>query len=1540
MPDIKKTGKRIFAVTVAVATMAWAVGLATLATPFASAATIASGSLIKGSLSAVYYYGADGKRYVFPNEKTYKTWYADFSTVQTISDTELASIMIGGNATYRPGVKMIKITSDPRTYAVSKGGVLRWIKSEAIAIALYGTSWNQMIEDVSDAFFTNYTIGADINVASDYSASMELAAATSINVDKGIGSTPATGNVTVSLSPSSPASMSIPGTAFYAPLLTLNIVNNSASEARLTGLSIRKTGIIADSSVAGVLVTDAAGILHGSLVTFGQGVASPGFANDPIKVAANSSTTVTVNTNIGNVASGTLGASILAATDVMMTDSTGATMTVGGVFPISGNQMTVVNGAGSIGAVTVAAQPLIGGTSNNNAVEIDQGVQNLDIAKFSIQETTGVEGTELMNLELQNGGSASSGDFNNIRLVDQDGAVVATVDGVINNIAKFSILSLTGGKAGPHGGYLIPAGQTRYFTVRMDTSANTNAAGRAVNFTVQNSFRVRALGVQTGVGVTPTLTVGVSTVGDNTNWVVFRTGSLTIARSTDSNSGKIAKGATNVALASFDLRAYGEPIEIQEATWAVNASPATGIATGRRTLNGTIKINNGSGSTVYSETASNPSVYGGTCTIANNTTTGNCAGSGAATSKILSSYSVIQPGTTGKLVFVADIDQNATSLDTYQVRLVSVRFRQVYSNITATSAVFNVDGNQLQVEDSSLTVSRSPSYNPVNLVRGGSLQKIGSFSLQAGSAEGVRITTMLIRIGAKNGAINAVGDFAVDPTSNITNVSNVTLMEGNNQLAPASNITTTAGGTFSTGLVVDANSSKTIDVYGVVSSSFSATNVGVSLTPTSVTGLQSQTALVAAQATQTIGQSITVTSGGNLAVTDVGNDGVINVAKLLHAGETDIPMFKFKLRETTNAETLSVGKLYLGVKNARNTFMDFKLFNEATGLQLDGTATANIIVGVNGEIRFGGLNLTVPKGGELTLVVKGSVVGAATMPTDIAVGQKDVTMGVTFVEFTGDTSGITNRISGGMLLGQSATNAAAVAGTFTPAGDFLVVNDLNSFEVGDLVNFDGNNDGAFTAATFAAQGGTIPETSPMYVNTVGTLSLNFASYYRATAANNAADSRFTLVAGGEGLVVDASPAIAIGDTVRIDANADGDFADTFGTGGAFSEATVYTIGAVALGGSPDTFDILAMNMGVIGGNGARIYVTSKNMDFTGALATTDNGTPVAQATIGGRLSAYAFGSQNHEVQEVEPVITGLDVGSGAQVSDNPIGTFVVRADGSRSLTVNKLRFEITGSYNTTSNLGAFAPRNFRLDRADPTTGARLANQMINGTTLSNGSAAGSVKLAYSPSAGVLGGAMQACGGAAPGVGATTLQFDLDAGVCAAGVLTVTNLAVNDRISFGADTNGGIGYRVTSISSCSGAGTCTLTITPGLQVGVALGSAFTKVTATPAIALTSILESGAVVEFDLALAGLNEEISAGASKGYVFLADTTRIKDNSQNGSTASTQARLLGSKASPAGTPVTDGLEWTYIRTADNGAMGALTISDSYIVSGKAITYQ
>ena len=136
-----------------------------LAVPFTAGAAAQAGDLIKmDGLSSVYYLGDDGKRYVFPNESTYFSWYADFSSVVTIPQSELEGYPLGKNVTVRSGTKLIKITTNPNVYAVGPAGVLYLVPDEATAEALYGADWAGRVVDIADSFFTNYdTSGADLS---------------------------------------------------------------------------------------------------------------------------------------------------------------------------------------------------------------------------------------------------------------------------------------------------------------------------------------------------------------------------------------------------------------------------------------------------------------------------------------------------------------------------------------------------------------------------------------------------------------------------------------------------------------------------------------------------------------------------------------------------------------------------------------------------------------------------------------------------------------------------------------------------------------------------------------------------------------------------------------------------------------------------------------------------------------------------------------------------------------------------------------------------------------------------------------------------------------------------------------------------------------------------------------------------------------------------------------------------------------------------------------------------------------------------------
>lgn len=72
----------------------------------------------------------------------------------------------------------MKFPSVPFVYVVAKGGILRPIANEALAATLYGPNWNKNVEDISEAFYSNYSFGDELADATSYNPST---AQTSVN---------------------------------------------------------------------------------------------------------------------------------------------------------------------------------------------------------------------------------------------------------------------------------------------------------------------------------------------------------------------------------------------------------------------------------------------------------------------------------------------------------------------------------------------------------------------------------------------------------------------------------------------------------------------------------------------------------------------------------------------------------------------------------------------------------------------------------------------------------------------------------------------------------------------------------------------------------------------------------------------------------------------------------------------------------------------------------------------------------------------------------------------------------------------------------------------------------------------------------------------------------------------------------------------------------------------------------------------------------------------------------------------------------------
>jgi hypothetical protein len=134
----------------------------------------------------VYYVGNDGKRHVFPNANIYKTWYDSFRYVRVYPMETLSQIPLGDNVRYKPGVKMIKFTSNNRVYAVEAGGKLRWILNEKVAWYMYGTGWQKQIVNIPDSLFPSYEFANDITHSNQYDFVAEANASQNISMELGL----------------------------------------------------------------------------------------------------------------------------------------------------------------------------------------------------------------------------------------------------------------------------------------------------------------------------------------------------------------------------------------------------------------------------------------------------------------------------------------------------------------------------------------------------------------------------------------------------------------------------------------------------------------------------------------------------------------------------------------------------------------------------------------------------------------------------------------------------------------------------------------------------------------------------------------------------------------------------------------------------------------------------------------------------------------------------------------------------------------------------------------------------------------------------------------------------------------------------------------------------------------------------------------------------------------------------------------------------------------------------------------------------------
>lgn len=884
--------RKIFVVSVMMITV---LSLSMVTAPNVKAAAKA-GDLIKmNGLSSVYYLGADGKRYVFPNTSTYMSWYKDFSGVVTVSQSELESYPLGANVTVRPGTKLVKITTNPTVYAVEPGGNLRSIVSEANAIALYGADWAKRVIDVPDAFFTNYKTGtaltagqyptgqlvktsssADIyyfdgsnyrkfgseaafsangfdfaNVVTTSSAvtagGSAVAGAESALVDltSGAGGTAGAGTgLTVSLAGTTPASGTIIDGTAATTLAAFNLTAANDGSVKVTTIKVKKTGITADTTLSSVYLYDGATRLTDS-ASISSGYATFTNASGIVTVPAGTTKTITVKSNIADSTAGqTVGVAINAAADVV---TNGAS--VSGSFPVSGNTMSIASA--SLGTLAISTA-----TPSSDATP---EVQN-DYILWQNTATVGTTALNLKSIRFRQIGSATATDLKNFKLfVDgvQVGSTVSAVDA--NGYVNFDL------SASPK---KLDLG-SRTLKVTADIA---DGSTRTARLSLRTTADIEASDTEYGANVLATGTFPSSATAQT-----IASGSMTVTLTTDSPSGNIIDGASAVTLAKYTLTAYGEPVKIE----TINANATTSDAAIHSLRNGQILING----VVYA-TASLTTLAAGTEYTVNYT---------------------VNPGTPVTLELRADAFDNdgtddVSSGDTITANLVA---GSANGQGTKSLATVNVPSsakaaNQVSIATGSISLAKTGTYGNQSAVLPQTAYKLGSFVLSGNSTEDVNLTSIGV-------SFTASGTFAN------TNLTDVYVKYGNTTGAVKSTIGSGTS-TWSLSNTLAKNANLTIEVYANISSTPTSTNAIRTDMQVYGTTASSNTSV---ETSLTTGQTVTAATGAMTTALDasasaskqvVGNS-TVDAAAFKFTASNDSYTITEVVATTTDATTITSASL-------------------------------------------------------------------------------------------------------------------------------------------------------------------------------------------------------------------------------------------------------------------------------------------------------------------------------------------------------------------------------------------------------------------------------------------------------------------------------------------------------------------------------------------------------------------------------------------------------------------------------------------------------
>lgn len=682
----------------------------------------------------------------------------------------------------------------------------------------------------------------------------------------GAPTTPQTGPVSVSLSATTPASQTIVAGQATADLAHFTL----SGSGTVNSMTLRRGGISDQNTLTNVYLFD------GNVrLTDGYSFNTNGeVVMNNLNLMVNGSRTISVRADVSSsvtVVGQTINVSLVGV-------AAGASVST---VSLSGNLMSIASGQ-TLSSVSFSANTVVGNPT------INAGSSMYTFWSAPLQVST--RSVLLRSAAFRMIGSAPSDALSNIKLF---------VNGV--DTGKVGTVSMIQGSS-----YVVFDFGTTPMTLptgshTVDVRANVDkGSNRTVQLSLQQGADFMVLDPQVGVNVA----LG-GTLPNSAATITINTGTLSVVRENAFNAmTNITGGASNVAIAKYTIRAFGEDVKINTLQVLPVLGAMTPAAAG---LDDVALYFNGSqiGSTL-------------------DWTSGNLTYN-------LGSQMIVPAGQDSTLEIRANIRTTGGvnyTAGTVGANLVLGTNNAQGQNSFATISTPAVTGSTLTVQTGLLGVAANPGYSAQSISPNTSEAKIGSFVFQnQSSSESVRVTSLQV----------ALGFTGAQTLANLQSLkTSETSGSGGNPIQPQ------ATNTISVDFTLAPGATKTVDILGNIGSTATGTIVAT-VTTTSI-GVSSN---VSATSGAIAGQTITVSQGtvGTPTFTASASSSAQYVAAA--GGAVDGAMARYNLTSTGGSATISELKFTANVAG------------RISSVKVNGVSAP--VIGTVAYLT--GLNLAVPQGG-------------------------------------------------------------------------------------------------------------------------------------------------------------------------------------------------------------------------------------------------------------------------------------------------------------------------------------------------------------------------------------------------------------------------------------------------------------------------------------------------------------------------------------------------------------------------------------------------